>query len=239
MKKTVSKKSISRKSTVAKKSPAKKSSTPAKKTSTKRSSPVAPVKQPTGGKTAARAAQPLRFAHPFFTPTPLSHRTVVPGVGTRLLDYIQGNLEPIPAPTRTPLFTLADIIGQPGAQQIQASGSIRFHTCGDTGRGANSPQGVVAEAMTTDYDTAHPETSPASSSISATLSMASTRTSNTALSSMSLTSTIRVRSSASPVTTMARSSPRLTRPPSERSSPTSVLPRRSFPPSPARSSAKR
>jgi Calcineurin-like phosphoesterase len=161
MKKTVSKKSTSKKSTVAKKSPAKKSSIPAKKSATKRSSPVAPAKQPPGGKTAARATQPLRFAHPFFTPTPLSQRTVVPGVGTRLLDYIQGNLEPVPAPTRTPLFTLADIIGQPGAQQIQASGSIRFHTCGDTGRGANSPQGVVAEAMTTDYDTAHPETSPA------------------------------------------------------------------------------
>jgi hypothetical protein len=64
------KKTVSKKSTVAKKSPAKTSSTPAKKNSTKRSNPVAPVKQPTGGKTAARAAQPLRFAHPFFTPTP-------------------------------------------------------------------------------------------------------------------------------------------------------------------------
>jgi hypothetical protein len=91
MKKAASKKSTTKKSTVAKKAPAKKSSTPAKKTSTKRSSPVAPVKQPTGGKTAARAAQPLRFAHPFFTPTPLSQRTVVPGVGTRLLDYTAKN----------------------------------------------------------------------------------------------------------------------------------------------------
>lgn len=161
MKKAVSKKSTTKKSSVAKKSPAQKSSIPAKKTSTKGSSPVASAKQRGGAKTRAKTPEPLRFAHPFFTPTPLSQRTDVPGVGTRLLNYIQGNLEPIPAPTRDPLFTLADIIGQAGSGQIQASGSILFHTCGDTGRGANSPQGVVADAMTSDYDTAHPGTSPA------------------------------------------------------------------------------
>lgn len=78
-----------------------------------------------------------------------------------LLAHIQGNLEPIPPPTRIPTFSLAEIIGQQGAKQIEASGSIRFHTLGDTGRGADTPQGVVAEAMQTDFDIAHPETSPA------------------------------------------------------------------------------
>jgi hypothetical protein len=164
--------STTKKSTVAKKSPSKRAvpstsiyKSPAKKSSTKRSSAVAAIKpqvpQPAAAKTAAKSVQPLRFAHPFFTLTPLSQRAAVPGIGNRLLDHIQGNLEPSPVPTRTPLFTLAEIIGQPGTQQIQASGSIRFHTAGDTGRGANSPQGVVADAMTTDFDTAHPETSPA------------------------------------------------------------------------------
>lgn len=162
MKKTASKKSAAKKFSAGEKPAAKKSTTPAKKSATTRgSSPAAPVKKPTGGKTATKSSEPLRFAHPFFTPTPLSGRTAVPGVGTRLLDYIEGNLQPIPAPTRTPLFTLADIIGQTGAQQIQVSGSIQFHACGDTGHGANTAQGIVAEAMTTDYDTAHPGTSPA------------------------------------------------------------------------------
>lgn len=117
--------------------------------------------QALAAKSAAPSAQPTRFAHPFFTTTPLAERTPVPGIGMDLLAHIQGNLEPIPPPTRTPTFSLAEIIGQQGAQQIEASGSIRFHTAGDTGRGADTPQGVVAEAMQADFDIAHPETSPA------------------------------------------------------------------------------
>ncbi len=172
----------SRKSTVAKTSSVNNSSTTAKqilprraaatpisKSATKKSSKkpssataIKPAaRQPTAPKTTAKSRQSLRFAHPFFTPTPLSERASVPGVGTRLLDFIQGNLEPIPAPTRTPLFTLAEIIGQKGSQEIEASGSIRFHTVGDTGKGANTPQGAVAEAMQADFDIAHPANSPA------------------------------------------------------------------------------
>jgi len=49
-----------------------------------------------------RSSQPLRFAHPFYTSQPVAARKPVPGVGTRLVDHIKGNLEPIPAPTRTP-----------------------------------------------------------------------------------------------------------------------------------------
>jgi hypothetical protein len=108
-----------------------------------------------------RGSQPLRFAHPFYTPQPVAGRKPVPGVGTRLLDHIQGNLEPIPAPARTPVMTLADIIGAQGSQDVESSGSIGFHAAGDTGRSANSPQGDVAEAMKTDFDVSKPASSPA------------------------------------------------------------------------------
>ena len=87
-----------------------------------------------------RSSQPLRFAHPFYTSQPVAARKPVPGVGTRLVDHIKGNLEPIPAPTRTPSMTLADIIGTQGSMDIENSGAIRFHAVGDTGRSANSPQ---------------------------------------------------------------------------------------------------
>src|SRR2546427_12222315 len=108
-----------------------------------------------------RSSQPLRFAHPFYTSQPVAARKPVPGVGTRLLDHIKGNLQPIPAPTRTPLMTLADIIGTQGSQDIENLGTIRFNAVGDTGRNANSPQGEVAQAMQADFDVSKPATSPA------------------------------------------------------------------------------
>ncbi len=108
-----------------------------------------------------RGSPPIRFAHPFYTSQPLAARKPVAGVGTRLLDHIKGNLQPIPAPTRTPLMTLADIIGAQGSKDIENLGTIRFHAVGDTGRGANSPQGVVAQAMQADFDVSRPATSPA------------------------------------------------------------------------------
>src|SRR6266852_1570937 len=103
-------------------------------------------------KTIKRGSEPLRFAHPFFTTQPVAARKPVPGVGRQLLDHIQGNLQSIPAPKRTPVMTLADIIGAQGSQEIEASGAIRFHSVGDTGKSANSPQGDVAEAMAKDFN---------------------------------------------------------------------------------------
>ncbi len=109
--------------------------------------------------------QAIRFAHPFFTTTPIARRTPVPGIpgaGTSLMDHIKGNLYPIPAPTRTPpVMTLADVIGAPGAQEIAGSGSISFHAVGDTGKSADSPQGDVANAMTSDFNISQPATCPA------------------------------------------------------------------------------
>lgn len=103
----------------------------------------------------------LRFAHPFFTTTPISKRKPVPGVGKSLTDYVQGNLEPIPAPSRAPSMTLADVIGTQGAQEIAGAKSILFHSVGDTGKGADTPQGDVANAMSTDFNISQPAACPA------------------------------------------------------------------------------
>lgn len=112
-------------------------------------------------KRTATPVQPLRFAHPFFTTTPPESRRAIPGVGKQLVDHIKGKLMPIPAPTRKPVFTLAEIIGKQGSDEIEQAGSICFHTVGDTGKGADSPQGAVADAMTKDFDVSRPEKSPA------------------------------------------------------------------------------
>ena len=57
---------------------------------------------------------------------------------------------------------LADVIGAQASQEIQAAGHISFHSVGDTGKSADSPQGDVAEAMAADYDVSKPQTaSPA------------------------------------------------------------------------------
>ena len=55
---------------------------------------------------------PLRFAHPFFTDTPIAARKPVPGVGRRMTDFVQTTLEKIPAPKRNPpRMTLQEIVG--------------------------------------------------------------------------------------------------------------------------------
>lgn len=120
-----------------------------------------PGNQQPATKNVVKSAQPTRWAHPFYTTTPKDKRAVVPGVGTSLIDHIKGNLEPIPKPDRDPQFPLPEIIGQAGTDQIQQAGSIFFHTAGDTGRGADTPQGIVAQAMEKDFDISKPTQSPA------------------------------------------------------------------------------
>jgi len=112
-------------------------------------------------RTAKTKREPLRFAHPFFTSTPPERRAPIPPFGRRMLDHIQGTLHAIPKPASDPVMTLADIIGTQGANDIDNAGTLIFHTVGDTGRGKDSPQETVAEAMATDFDAAHPEKSPA------------------------------------------------------------------------------
>ena len=108
----------------------------------------------------AVSREPLRFAHPFVIAPAGGVRPLTP-FGRRMTDYIQANLQPVPKPRRSPVMTLADIIGIDGAAAIQQAGILRFHSVGDTGRRADSPQGDVANAMAADFDLSRPAQSPA------------------------------------------------------------------------------
>ena len=103
----------------------------------------------------------LRFAHPFYTPTPIAERSEVSGIGTRMTDYVQTQLLPIPAPIRNPTMMLAEIIGDSGVTEIEQAGALIFHTVGDTGIETGSTQQLVADAMSADYNAAEPASSPA------------------------------------------------------------------------------
>jgi hypothetical protein len=101
---------------------------------------------------------PLRFAHPFFNPTPDPKKKTK---AKKMTDYVGTKLLPIPDPKRDPKITLDEIIGTAGVKEIETAGSISFHAMGDTGHENGSNQELVAEAMTLDYDTLHPAKSPA------------------------------------------------------------------------------
>lgn len=133
----------------------------ASKQGTKAKALHVPVNRTSVAKGAVSSVQPIRWAHPFFTTVPKAERVPVPGIGTTLTDYIEGKLEAVPVPDRDPVFTLPEIIGQAGSDEIQSTGSILFHTTGDTGRGADTPQGAVAVAMQADFDISQPTKSPA------------------------------------------------------------------------------
>ncbi len=104
------------------------------------------------------ASTSLRFAHPYYT-TSLQQRLQTGG--GRLLDHIKGKLQAIPKPRGEPTMTLSDVIGAQGATEIQQAEEISFHTLGDSGKGPDTPEQFVAEAMAQDYDVAHPGRSPA------------------------------------------------------------------------------
>jgi hypothetical protein len=110
---------------------------------------------------APKGMQVHRFAHPFFTTTPISERKAIPGVGHRMTDYIEKTLLPFPVPQRTTPMTLDDIIGTDGAQSIEAAGYMLFHAVGDTGHDAGKAEEAVARAMAADYDAGQPAGSPA------------------------------------------------------------------------------
>jgi hypothetical protein len=103
----------------------------------------------------------LRFAHPFYTATPIEQRSVVKGIGTRMTDYIKTKLEPIPDPIRDPTMMLSEIIGDAGVAEIKKAGAIIFQSVGDTGMETGNTEQMVADAMSQDYDPAKPATSPA------------------------------------------------------------------------------
>src|SRR5260370_36846275 len=84
-----------------------------------------------GGRTPR--ATPLRFAHPFFTTTPVPDRAVSARTSTTsLAQFASDKLGIVPPPTRDPLMELKDIIGQRGTHQIQPPVAIKFHVIGYT-----------------------------------------------------------------------------------------------------------
>jgi len=109
------------------------------------------------------AAEPTRFAHPFYTTTPIARRQPHSRTGTsRMLDHTAKMLGPVPKPrTATSEMDLAHVVGTPGAAEIIANGELVFHALGDSGRKADSPQGAVSDAMAKDYDIQNPGKSPA------------------------------------------------------------------------------
>jgi Calcineurin-like phosphoesterase len=103
----------------------------------------------------------LRFAHPFFNPKTDPTKPNTPVKGKRMTDYVQTKLLSIPNPQRDPTMNLDEIIGTDGVKAIEAAGSISIQAVGDTGHENGLNQELVAEAMTLEYDTMHPEKSPA------------------------------------------------------------------------------
>src|SRR5580658_2989707 len=91
-----------------------------------------------------------RFAHPFYTDTPPSQRKPINGL-TRMTDWSKQQLGPIPPIVRGGMIALADVIGAPGAAQIQAAGEIRFHVLGDSGQGNAQDAEDVSQEMVGDY----------------------------------------------------------------------------------------
>jgi hypothetical protein len=113
-----------------------------------------------------RAPKPAvsRFAHPFFTTTPPQQRQVDAKTGVRSMsEFATTRLGSIPPPSRNAVMDLSEILGQTGVDEIKATGAIRFHAVGDTGRAAGdtTSQEQIANAMTSDYDPAAPGRSPA------------------------------------------------------------------------------
>jgi hypothetical protein len=107
---------------------------------------------------------PLRFAHPYFVPTPPDRRPEQPVYGQRMLDHVEKTLHPIPAVKRGGLMSLADVIGKQNSDAIAAINQITLHIAGDTGvreTDHETRQVIVADAMAKDYDPNNPETSPA------------------------------------------------------------------------------
>jgi len=129
-----------------------------------RSRRVKPAKSKRRKSARARSAPPLRFAHPFYDTVAPEQRGKIGTFGHRMLEHIQGTLNPIPPVRGSSMMALADVIGQSGSDAIAATGQIIIHVAGDTGvpeTDHETKQVIVADAMSKDFAPAHPETSPA------------------------------------------------------------------------------
>jgi hypothetical protein len=101
-------------------------------------------------KAAPKSHSPGRFAHPFYTATPIAQRQPVAGA-TRMTDWSKQQLGPVPSPVNGGKMALADVVGTAGAAEIQAAGEIRFHVLGDSGQGTGQEAEDVSNEMAGDY----------------------------------------------------------------------------------------
>jgi hypothetical protein len=109
---------------------------------------------------AKRPGPVNRYAFPFYSPLPPARRPPHPA-GKTGAAFAKAHLGPLPPkPKGNSVINLADIIGTPAAQEIQAAGSIRFHSVGDTGLLSGNSQQDVADAMASDFDVHHSAANP-------------------------------------------------------------------------------
>ena len=102
-----------------------------------------------------------RYAFPFYSPLPPAHRPPNPA-GNSGAAFAKNSLGPFPPkPKGNSSMALADIIGAPGVKDIEAAGSLRFHSVGDTGLLSGNAQQDVADAMGQDFDIKKSATNPA------------------------------------------------------------------------------
>ena len=78
-----------------------------------------------------------------------------------MTDFVKSKLLPFPNPYRDIPMTLADVIGDQYAPQIEASGTLLFQSGGDTGNPTSEAPGEVAYLMGQDFDVNRPIQSPA------------------------------------------------------------------------------
>jgi predicted phosphodiesterase len=111
-------------------------------------------KQPSGetpaGTHASTSYSKARYAHPFFLPVPSALRQPINGQ-TRMTDWIQQNLGPIPPVVRGGNMDLSEVIGAQGVKEIEDLGEIRFHALGDTGQDDAFNARQIADEMATDF----------------------------------------------------------------------------------------
>jgi hypothetical protein len=91
-----------------------------------------------------------RYAHPFFTTTPLAQRKPVNG-NTRMTDWSKKQIGPVPKVLRGGQMDLAEVIGTEGVAEIEGIGEIRIHALGDSGVGMAAEAEEVSGEMATDY----------------------------------------------------------------------------------------
>ena len=110
----------------------------------------------------AKRPGPLnRYAFPFYSSLPPARRPPHPG-GNSGAAFAKASLGPFPPkPKGNSSMALADIIGAPAVQEIEAAGSLRFHSVGDTGLLSGNAQQDVADAMDLDFNVNKSATNPA------------------------------------------------------------------------------